>query len=284
MPTTGTAKPLILRDAPGIALRYMGDERNRREAEYIFQTPPELRATVERYSFVIENTSSKGIIALSFGYSFPRAGKVSPEMGTLRTSAIQSHLLGPGGNALMSPGSKVGYCMALGQENFDFQNGIRRIQPNAPTHPRMTAEQQQQRNEAVLSRFEGFDRLMKEADHWEVEIEGAIFVDGTFVGTNRRNFFEQSNATFMGARELVDDLLGKAAKGGTHADLVAHAKTFVVDWQEMLKSFGGRFDAALKDTAYLTQFSKMTVAGRFINLSEADGMKYLRHGQRNWGR
>lgn len=77
MPTTQDAPPPTLTDAPRIALRHMADERNRREAEYVFQTSPELRPTVERYSFVIENTSDKGIIALSFGYSFPQAGEAS---------------------------------------------------------------------------------------------------------------------------------------------------------------------------------------------------------------
>lgn len=40
MPSMQDAKPLILIEAPGIALRHLGDERNSREAEYLFQTSP----------------------------------------------------------------------------------------------------------------------------------------------------------------------------------------------------------------------------------------------------
>lgn len=284
MLTMQDAKPLTLTGAPRIALRHMADERNRREAQYVFQTSPELRPTVERYSFVIENTSDKGIIALSFGYSFPQAGEVNPEMGTLRTSRVQAYLQTPASSVLMPPGMKVGYCMGLGAANFDFKNGIRHIPPTAtaPLDPRMPPERQEQAYRALLSRFEGFDRLMGKAHHWEVEIEGAVFEDGTFVGTNRRQYFEQMNASFVGARELADDLLARAAKGVAHADLVAHAKTFVMDFEEMLKPFNRQLDVAMKDTAYLAQFSKMTVANHFVRMSQTDGMKYLQHGQQNW--
>ncbi len=64
MTTARAAKPLIIRDFPkdGIILRHMADERYRQEAEYMFQSPPELRAATNQYSFVIENTSDKAIM------------------------------------------------------------------------------------------------------------------------------------------------------------------------------------------------------------------------------
>ena len=277
------AKPLIVRDMPGIALRHMGDERNRQEAEYMFQSPSALRDATNLYSFVIENTSGKAIVALSIAYTFPKSGQSASEFGTIRTDTIQTRLMGAISSALMQSGSKVGYCLALGQENFDFKNGIRYIQSERPAHPQMTAEQQRKANEAVLSRFTNYDRLLQEADHWEVEIEGAVFEDGTFVGTNRRNYFEQSNAKIAGARSLADELLTMANKGAVHADLVARAQTYArTDWKELLKPFGGSLHAASQDESYLFHFAKNEVAHRFVGLAEGNGMNYLRYGQQHW--
>lgn len=282
MATNRESKPLILQGANGIALRHMGDERNRREAEFIFQTPPELRQATNQYSFVIENTSSKKIIALSLAYSFPKPDENTPEIGTLRTDALQGRLMGKSDSFLMLPNSKAGYCLALGMENFDFKNGTRVIQPERPTQLQMTMEQRTKMNEAILTRFAGFDRLLKEAVRFEVEIEGAIFDDGTFVGTNRRNCFEQNNAKLAGARSLADELLGLKDKGATHADLLAQAKTHIVDWKELLKPFGGLLSEAAQNESYLYQFSKSTVAHRFAGLAEADSINYLRFGQQHW--
>lgn len=282
MTTNRETKPLRLCDAPGIALRHMGDERNRREAEYIFQAPPELREATNQYSFVIENISGKAIIALSVAYSFPKPGETSPQAGTIRTDAIQARLLGSFGHFLMPPDSKAGYCLALGSENFDFKNGIRVIQPERPTHPNMTPDSRRKMNEAILSRFDSFDRLLREASQFEVEIEGAIFDDGTFVGTNRKNYFEKNNASLAGARSMADALLEMENKGVTHAGLVAEAKTHIVDWKELLKPFGGMLNEATKNESYLFQFAKTTVAHRFASLAEADGLKYLQYGQQHW--
>jgi hypothetical protein len=166
MTTKRVAKNLLLRDVPGVALRHMGDPANRHEAEYIFQSPDELRETTNLYSFVIENTSGKAILALSLAYSFPKDA-TDERSGMLRNEAIQARLINPVSSPLMQPGMKVGYCLALGgQANFDFKNGIRQIQPDHPLHPQMTDEQLKQMNKSTLSRFAGFDRLLNEADHW----------------------------------------------------------------------------------------------------------------------
>jgi hypothetical protein len=280
--TTRGTKPLQLRDAPGIALRHMGDERNRQEAEYVFQVSPELRQVTNQYSFVIENTSGKAIIALSVAYSFPKPGEADAEVATIRTDALHAHLMGASSTLLMSPGSKAGYCLALGSENFDFKNGLRVIQPERSTQPNVTPERRRQMNEAILSRFAGFDRLLSAADRYEVEIEGAIFDDGTFVGTNRRNYFEQCSARLAGARQMVDELLQSLDKSAKHSDLVIQAKAHIVDWKELLKPFGGQLNEAMQNENFLFQFAKSTVAHRFASLPEANGMKYLQYGRQNW--
>jgi len=281
MTTNKKTKTLVLKDAPGVALRHMGDPANRQEAEYLFQAPDNLRETTNRYSFVIENISDKAILALSLAYSFPKDA-ADKRSGMLRTDAIHARLINPASDPLMRPGTKAGICLALTQQSFDFKNGIRYVQPETPPHPQMTEAQLKQMNQATLLRFAGFDRLLNEADHWEVEIEGVIFDDGTFAGTSRRQHFEQNNAKIAGARSLADDLLGMAGKGAAHADLVAKAKAYAVSFEELLKPFGGSIADAERDESFNFQFAKTSVARRFMHLPEADGINYLRQGQQHW--
>jgi hypothetical protein len=171
------AKPLTVQDFPadGVVLRHMGDARYRQEAEYMFQAPPELRGATNQYSFVIENTSGKAIIALSIAYGFPKSGQSNPEVSTMRTNSIQARLMGAANNSLLLPGNKVGYCLALGQENLDFKNGLRYIQPEHPMRRGETEDFRQKRNQAIRAQFAKLDNLLSQSERWIVEVEGAIF-------------------------------------------------------------------------------------------------------------
>jgi hypothetical protein len=73
-----------------------------------------------------------------------------------------------------------------------------------------------------------------------------------------------------------------AGKGASYADLIAKAKTYAIDWKELLKPFGGSIAAAVADESYNFEFGKAGVAQRLIHLTEADGMTYLRQGREHW--
>lgn len=277
--------PLTVQDFPahGIIMRHMADARYRQEAEYIFQTPAELREVTNRYSFVIENTSNKAIIALSIASVCFKPGQPDPQVGTIRSNSIQARLMGATNSSLLLPGGKVGFCLALGQENLDFKNGIRYIQPERPMHQGETIEFRQKRNQAIRSRFVNLENLLRQSEKWVVEVEGAIFEDGTFVGTNRRFFFEQMNSKVEGARSLAIELAGRAEKGEPFTSLVVFAQKYAESsLDEMLKPFGGSLPDATRDEAFNAQFAKNLVANRFIHLPEQNALNFVRHGAKHW--
>lgn len=279
-------KPVTIRDYPnnGVVIRHMADPANVAEAEYIFQAPPELRAATNQYSFVIENTSAPPIILLSLTYAFPKAGGGEPQFSAIRSNAVQARIQGATGNVLLRTGEKVGICLALGgQENLNFKSGLHYIQPNQPIHPMMNAEQLKQHNQAVISQFGALDRLLSGSTGMVIEIEGVAFDDSTFVGTNRRHSFEQANAMLEGAREFTKELTDRAAKGASHANLVAYVQPYARQkFEDLLKPFGGDIVKAGDAPAFQKQLMKQFVAMRFQMLREEGAMNYIRYGAENW--
>ncbi|MGE0887720.1 MAG: hypothetical protein AB7P14_29720 [Blastocatellales bacterium] len=281
-----TPKPVIIRDFPdkGVVVRHLGDLAQTAEAEYFIQSPAELREAANLYSMMIENTADKPIIALSIAYGFPKPGEKAPRFGMLRSSSVQATIVNGRPSVILAPGQKVAYCLALnGQENTNFKEPFRYVQAEQPLRPQMDQEQLQKRNEAVITQIAAFDNLLASAESFIIEVEGVIFADGSFVGTNRRNLFGISNAVFEGAREFAETMLNKSKQGATHAALIAATQSFKGQkLEDLLRPFGGDMMRAEEAPAFHKQMIKGVIAIRFANLNETDGMNYLRHGVENW--
>jgi hypothetical protein len=246
--TANPGKNLTIKDYSkyGVEIHHMGDPRFHQEAEYMFHAPPEIKDAIKRYSIVVVNNSTQPIVGLRLIWTSTLPDGKPTSAGQSFTH-MHELFRAPITEGVIMPGKKFAYSLIrqASKKNriASETNGIIEIEDSDNVR-------------AMINRF---NESTMRSNNWTVELGGALFADGVFIGKDNM-YFDFVTGQINGARDLVKEMAQKVENGQSGQSLSAHLNQYSqVTEDQLLAPFKNR-GQAMTDPHFSYNHSKTNMA------------------------
>jgi hypothetical protein len=227
--------------------------------------PNDLLNDALKYSIVVENQTSQHIIAMSVVWNFyPPQGE--PIKRSHSFSFMGNQVFNKVSDSLIRPGEQYPLSLLLESAGFGRQKA-REIKLD----------------DQVNQRLEGVNMLIARSVKWSVDIDGVLFSNGVFVGSDTLKYFNALDAQTRGARDMITELAKRLDAG---EDVFAFARPIAEVTDEALEAPYPDRRERMRNPEYIynlakTQMARQAVARR-KNYGEQTVIEWIRENSKSY--